>query len=115
MANITITFNTEDIPHGMQVQDILWYVDGSSGSEIQIGPIVSITLNSSDPLLTDVVVNIPAGVALPQNNSFMFYVKNPIVEVSSLKGYFAETQFINQSTEYAELFAVASEVFESSK
>ena len=115
MANITITFNTEDIPHGMQVQDVLWYVNGSSGSETQIGPIVSISPSSTLVFGTDVVASVPPGVPLPQSGDFIFYVKNPIVEVSSLKGYFAETQFINESTEYAELFAVAGEVFESSK
>jgi hypothetical protein len=32
-----------------------------------------------------------------------------------LKGYFAEAQFINTQTKYAELFSVGAEVFESSK
>ena len=114
MIDISLTFAPESVPNGMQVQDILWYVDGSSGSEIQIGPIISITENTEEGT-TEVVATAPPGVAPPSSGDFIFYVKNPIVEVSSLKGYFAETQFINQSTDYAELFAVASEVFESSK
>lgn len=120
MIDINITFSTDAVPNGMQVQDIIWYVNGSGsidadpGTEIQVGPIVSIT-TSSDGDLTYVLVTAPPGVVPPGPGDFIFYVKNPIVEVSSLKGYFAETQFINKSTEYAELFAVASEVFESSK
>jgi len=42
-------------------------------------------------------------------------VQNPIGVVSSLKGYYAEAQFVNESTEYAELFSVGTEIFESSK
>jgi hypothetical protein len=114
MTNITITFNSNAIPDGLQIQDVLWYVDGASGSEIQIGPVVSITPDPSSNL-TYIIASAPAGVVPPSSGDFIFYVKNPIVEVSSLKGYFAETQFINESTEYAELFAVAGEVFESSK
>ena len=114
MIDINITFSTSSVPNGMQVQDIIWYVDGASGYEIQVGPIVSITIDPNGDL-TYVLVSAPPGVAPPSSGDFIFYVKNPIVEVSYLKGYFAETQFINKSTEYAELFAVASEVFESSK
>jgi hypothetical protein len=35
--------------------------------------------------------------------------------VSSLKGYYAEAQFRNNSPAYGELFSVGSEVFVSSK
>jgi hypothetical protein len=55
------------------------------------------------------------GVVPPTATDFIFYVQNPIGVVSSLKGYYAEAQFVNESTEYAELFSVGTEIFESSK
>jgi hypothetical protein len=32
-----------------------------------------------------------------------------------LKGYYAEAQFVNNATDYAELYSVGAEIFESSK
>ena len=50
----------------------------------------------------------------PENLFFMF--RKPVDQnVSGLKGYYAEVTLTNSSTEKQELFAVGSEVFESSK
>ena len=46
---------------------------------------------------------------------FIIFVKDNIVNTSSLIGYFAEAEFINYSNTPAELFSVGSEVVESSK
>ena len=35
--------------------------------------------------------------------------------MSAVLGYYAEAKFVNDSTEQAELFAVATEILESSK
>ena len=35
--------------------------------------------------------------------------------MSTLAGYYAEVEFVNDSTEYAEIFSVGSEIVESSK
>mgnify|MGYP003630037168 FL=1 len=107
MANITITF-TNPLPTGIQAGDIAWYLNITTGSEIKMGPISSITNGV-------MIVNAEAGVQPPSSSDFIFYVKDPIASVSSLKGYFAEAQFINKSVEYVELYSVGSEVFESSK
>ena len=109
MANITLTF-TNALPEGIQVGDIAWYLDASTNLEVQMGPITSITIS---PIT--IVINAPAGVIPPVAADFIFYVKNPIGVVSSLKGYYAEAQFVNESTKYAELFSVGTEIFESSK
>jgi len=109
MADITITFSNP-LPAGLQINDIAWYLDTSEGDEIKMGPITAITNN---PIT--ITVNAATGVVPPATEDFIFYKKNPIVEVGSLKGYFAEAQFINDSTDYAELFSVGTEIFESSK
>lgn len=109
MANITLTF-TNPLPEGVQIGNIAWYVDTSTGLEIEMGPITSISINP-----VTITVNAATGVVPPTAADFIFYVKNPIGVVSSLKGYYAEAQFVNESTKYAELFSVGTEIFESSK
>ena len=43
------------------------------------------------------------------------FSKSNNVNSASLKGYYADIKFTNESTEKAELFAVGSEINESSK
>ena len=107
MANITLTF-TNPLPVNIQVGDIAWYLDISESEEVKMGPISSING-------LEVIVNAAAGVSPPTTADFVFYVKDPVGYLGQLKGYYAEAQFRNNSTKYAELFAVGSEVFESSK
>ncbi len=109
MALITLQF-TNPLPTGIQVGDIAWYKDVSANMEVRMGPIVSMT---QFPIA--IVVDVPAGVQAPATEDFVFFAVDPIAEVSSLKGYFAEAQFVNRSTDYAELFSVGAEIFESSK
>lgn len=49
------------------------------------------------------------------NNSFISFLKNNEVNKKSVKGYYAEVKFVNNSKEKAELFSVGSEISESSK
>lgn len=109
MALITLTF-ANPLPEGIQVGDIAWYLDVSSNINIEMGPIISITNNP-----TVIVVNAGPGVAPPDAEDFVFYVKDPIGYLGQLKGYYAEAQFRNNSSSNAELFSVGSEIFESSK
>ena len=51
----------------------------------------------------------------PVKNYFIFFVKNQVVNMSGLSGYYANARFQNDSKVKAELFAVSSEVTESSK
>jgi hypothetical protein len=109
MANITLDFSNP-LPTGIQIGDIAWYLDVSADINIKMGPIISISI---EPI--QIVVSAAPGVSPPTAADFIFYAQDPIAVVSSLKGYFAEAQFINRSTQYAELFSVGTEVFESSK
>lgn len=109
MANITLTFSNP-LPEGIQVGDIVWYLNTTTNVEVEMGPIISIINN---PI--GIVVDAAAGVAPPTQSDFIFYAENPIGYLGQLKGYYAEAQFRNSSTSYAELFSVGSEIFESSK
>ena len=110
MANITITF-ANPLPVTLQIGDIAWYLDVDAipqPKEIKMGPITSINDKT-------IVVNAAAGVADPDTSDFIFYVKDPVGKVGQLKGYYAEIQFRNNTTKYAELFSVGTEIFESSQ
>ena len=43
------------------------------------------------------------------------FSKNNVVNVANVKGYYAELEFVNNSTEKAELFSVGVGVEQSSK
>jgi len=101
-------------PVGLDLHDIIYYADTSEDQHVRIGPVASIVNNESTNVYY-IIVNASYGVAPPNTTDFIYYKKNPIGYVSSLKGYFAEAQFINTQTKYAELFSVGAEVFESSK
>lgn len=107
MANITITFSNP-LPVNIQIGDIAWYLESSTENAIKMGPIISISN------LT-IVIEAETGVSPPSTSDFVFYEVNPIASVGQLKGYFSEIQFRNNTTAYAELFSVGTEVFESSK
>jgi len=87
----------------------------------------SVTIN--DPLVLDDVVTIkllysievddsnfvnPSSNSLSVN-SFISFLKNNKFNKKSVKGYYAEVKFINNSNEKAELFSIGSEISESSK
>lgn len=57
----------------------------------------------------------PVGFVPPAINDFIFFAKNNAVELSSIKGYYANVNFINDSKKKAELFSVACGVAVSSK
>jgi hypothetical protein len=111
MPDLTLTFNNQ-LPEGIQTGDKAWFLDISTGLEISLGPITSIT---PGPPQWIIIIDIAAGAAVPTTADFIFYVKDPIGKVGQLKGYYAEAQFRNNTTAYAELFSVGTEVFESSK
>ena len=52
---------------------------------------------------------------VPSDNDFIMFSKNTVINNSSLLGYYAEVKLLNESTEKAELFALGSEITQSSK
>jgi hypothetical protein len=109
MPIIEISFNP-NLPVSTQIGDIAWYLDSTSGSAIELGPITNI-----DYALNIIYIDLIPGTTPPDNTDFIFYQNSPIVSIGSLKGYYADVQFRNDSIGKAELFSIGSEVFESSK
>ena len=122
MANITISF-----PHAInvsvQVGDMAYYTSSSStlGTHthsnydyiIQIGEVSTID-RFSNTITCDWAPNPPTS-PFPSINDFIMFSKDNKVNLSGLLGYYANIQFVNNSSEEAELFSVGADVFESSK
>ena len=80
---------------------------------IQIGDIISI-----DRLTNSITCDWtpqPSSALFPPMGAFIMFSKNNKVNLSSLLGYYAEIQFVNDSPDEAELFSVGADMFISSK
>jgi hypothetical protein len=102
-----------------QVGDNVYYVNTSTSGgfttgadPVEMGTIKSITSSTSSIVVT---VNVNSDLVLPTTDSFIFFNKEELVNVSSLKGYYGEAKFKNNSTSKAELFSTSCEVSQSSK
>ena len=91
---------------GGQIEEFIDDIDNI----VLIGPITNV--NSSSNTLT---IDQPAGQAPPSSSDFIMFSKDNRANASGLLGYYAKVKFINDSKDKIELFAVGSEVFESSK
>tara|TARA_R100000900_G_scaffold65740_1_gene52323 strand:- start:731 stop:1096 length:366 start_codon:yes stop_codon:yes gene_type:complete len=121
MPNLTLTF-TIDINELVQVGDTLYYANTAnhtlangeaqpfSSTIVEIGAITAIDYSANT--ITATIANT---TPLPTSSSFILFGKDNRANMASLLGYYAEVEFINNSTSKAELFSVGSEVFESSK
>ena len=58
---------------------------------------------------------LPAAAYFPPPGSYIMFSKDNKVNLSTLLGYYAEIEIVNNSKEEAELFSIASDVFVSSK
>ena len=64
---------------------------------------------------TDYTLTVVTAANTPSQGDYVLFSKNNIINTSSLPGYYARVKLKNNSTTEAELFAVSSEVTESSK
>jgi len=108
MPSSTLTFENA-LPVTLQVGDEIWYLQISTGQEIKFGTLTDIT---GLTLTIDIITGSQPPI---QGTDFIFFKKDTRAHLGQLKGYYAEAQFRNNTTAYAELFSVGSEVFESSK
>ena len=86
---------------------------------LRLGDIASInnttSLDDGTETTTLVINAFNTGGPSPSINDFVFFVKDSKVNMTSLLGYFAKMQFKNNDRDRAELFAVSTEISESSK
>ena len=123
MPNITFTL-THPLNQAIQKgsDDVAYYADTSTytfadtstvdyaNSFVRLGPIIDVNY-AAKTITCDVASN----TALPASNDFLFFSKDNRANMTSSLGYYAEVEVKNNSTEKAEIFAMGSEIFESSK
>ena len=111
-----ITFPQNTVNTSLQIGDVVYAVQQEN--------VLGQSFNTNQPQKVGVVNNILGSIvevwnlgdgALPGPEDFLVFLKNTTINKSGLKGYYADVQFVNNSINAAELFAVSSEVSESSK
>tara|TARA_R100000734_G_scaffold18516_1_gene15566 strand:- start:10980 stop:11345 length:366 start_codon:yes stop_codon:yes gene_type:complete len=121
MAVITLTF-TQVLNVSLQVGDTIYYVTPDSTTPyyafnqsdiIKLGVVQSIGVNPQG--LDEITVDVPDDVVRPSQTDYILFSKDATANMSSLLGYFAEAEFVNDSNIASEIFAVNSEIVESSK
>jgi hypothetical protein len=106
----------------MQVGDFIYFISTTAlgGFNYQnedgtrfLGEVLNISVSGNT---TNISVNYDSTqISLPAIGDFIFFAKDKQVNVSGLLGYYASVNFVNNSTKKAELFAIGSEISESSK
>ncbi len=100
--NNDITING-DLNVSLQTGDIIYF----NSTQIEIVGEVTV--------INDNTITVDSSGTLPLEDDYIFFVKNQVINMSGLSGYYADAKFENNSKIKAELFAVSSEVTESSK
>ena len=81
-----------------------------SGSNVFIG-----IVDAVDRAEKSIRVDNSSTNSVPASGDYIAFAKDNQTNANSLKGYYAETTFTNNSTQKAELFAVGAEIQQSSK
>lgn len=79
-----------------------------------LGPIISIS-NGSVTVQYDDTPFVNGSATMMSMGDFISFAKDKSVNTSSLLGYYASVNFVNNSTGKVELFSVGSNISESSK
>ena len=106
MAQLELRFGFE-INRSLKVGDMVYFINEDGGPE-ELGTAASIVDRT-------LVVDVTAETIRPDVGAFILFSPGRSVEASGLIGYEGTCVMVNDSTERAELFAVSSEVFESSR
>ena len=123
-----LTFE-EDLNSSVQVGDNVWYVNTTN-----VGNYDTASVNNNDFVLLGTIISISSPLRKPvleidiagfdtpddlgfvlDETTFIMFSKNNQVNSSALKGYYAELNFVNNSNKKIELFAVSSEINQTSK
>ena len=119
MATITITIGSS-LSDSLSIGDTTYYVPLSSsggfssnnGSLVQLGDVTAIS-TSTNTITVDV-----GSTHIDEDDLdhyMLLFSKDAAVNTSGLTGYYAEVKMKNNSTTESELFAVSSEIIQSSK
>ena len=111
--SINLVFS-KTINSSIQVGDTVYksIIDGNGGAG---APIVVGNCTAINATRDTITCSINEWEDRPTTSNFMLFTKDNKANLSSLKGYYAEVKFVNDSKQKAELFSVAAEIQQSSK
>ena len=129
MANQMTTLSFKKVNFSLQIGDIIYFTSGGvkvgdfNSSKLEntkkLGEVKKIEYNDvTEEFDIDVYyddVFYPSTSDLPSSGDYISFVKDKQVNTTSLLGYYASINFVNDSKEKAELFSFGSEFSESSK
>ena len=128
MPSTNAALNFKSVNVSAQVGDIIYYTvttgqggfnQGNLTDTFMLGPILGIAPGINGT--TDITIEYDSDLhpntdgALGLREEFFSFAKDKRVNTTSLLGYYASVNFVNDSTGKIELFSVGSEVSESSK
>ena len=108
-----LTF-TQPLNVSLQVGDTAYYVPTSTsgGYSINSSSVVEIGVVTN---ITGLVVTVGTQINNPPNGAYILFSKDNKANLSSILGYYADIQFKNDSKQYAEVYSVGVDTFNSSK
>lgn len=103
---------------GSNAYDVIYFVridaNGKQASDVKkLGDCIAISKSKEYFSITVDVED--TGVETPVANDYIFFAKNSIIQSNGVSGYFAEVEMRNDSRSEVELYAVSSNIVESSK
>ena len=124
LHTITFNFPISSLNISLQVGDTIYHVpttNPTAFNTFDIGNLSNVQVFGVLTVITDLTplngftLTIDSNITTPVSASYIMFAKEKKVNTTSLLGYYADIQFVNNSKEKAELFSVGSEVTESSK
>jgi len=122
IANAALNFQTVNV--SAQVGDIIYYTrtqsqagfnQGNLSETFMLGPILGIAPTQNGTMNITVEYDNALHTISELGSAFFSFAKDKRVNTTSLLGYYASVNFVNNSDAKIELFSVGSEVSESSK
>ena len=98
-----------EINTSLQIGDTIYYQQNSNAPIVKFGQVTDI--HSGSITVVETTPNPPD----PTHGAFILFVKNQVINMSNLSGYYADAKFENNSKVKAELYTVNSEITQSSK
>ena len=87
----------------------------SSGSIREIGKVIDIFQETNSLVCEFNCTGVGCNDHIPSDVSFIMFSKDNAANMSSILGHYAEVEMVNNSNEKAKLFAVSTDISESSK
>lgn len=115
--NVSLQAKPTDVATGVQTgaYDNIYFTTINSGKQSGSVKLIGECISINNSTNTIEINTASSTIPLPNAGDYLFFAKNTNINTPGIMGYYAEVEMTNDSTQHAELFAVSSDVSESSK